>query len=1205
LGEGINFIKLVFEEQHTVVQRVTNCNIDLDVFLDKVDLIVQSANILSLDNSVLEIYNIENPIGHLSANSIPTILYSIVTGYLKCNKEKKGCFFKSLGYGLLKRGYKGNQQKAFLRSKKRQSTKSYQVARISGIRYDADIGPRELEIISQKIGVRIGVFSISTGQVETIGRYGLDETKYKSYFFLLHNKTYYYLDKPSTIIGRFRNSNTPCAKFCEVCIDFYTGTLKKHLKTCKKMCGCCFNLQCNLEEGGSIECSKCLRCFRSENCLKLHLENKICKNLYICRVCSVPVDVVCSREKHVCYEIKCLTCYEKYKINENEPHICYITKPKNDNTDNAYVSYFDLETYLGPDKVHTTCLVVSHMICDLCRGSEDGGCDECGEREKVFGLEDSDNPVKAYIDYLIEFQKKKKSKNTLYAIAHNGANYDTTILYKTLLENYNENYIKKIILKGNTIISMKLRHNITLLDSLLYVGAALKKLPTIFGVDTVSKSFFPYEFLTLETMNYVGDIPNISFFEGQTDGDGFDEFFNSFNGDYDIQSELIKYCKMDVTVLRLCFEKFRSLVLELHDVDCIRASVTLPGLSFYIYRKNFMTEKLPIINRRFKRAKKHSFKSIHWLSSIEKMEGKMVEHGRSYLGESRIKVNGQYHYVDGVSRNVDGSVAEVFSFHGCLYHGCPQQECKFKSDSPLFHQKSKLDLYSNTLKLDNAISANYRHRVIWEHEYEDILKDGESELGRLMNESKMNTRNVLCAGESLRGGRTNANRLFYKAKPDEEICYVDFVSLYPYIQLSHKFPVGIPNISVGATAPTAQQFTSDIALPKYDCGLIHCRVLPPQDLYFPILPYIAADKLTFPLCAYCARKNKKPRCKHVSQLRGFQGVFTLAEMREAVENGYLIEKVFEIWSFPETSDIFSGYIKSFLKIKFESSGYPPTCVTDIEKQEFIDKIETELGIKLDPAKIVKNPGLRAISKLFLNSLWGRFCLNTEHSETQIINDYSLLLKITNDSSSEITNLHISNNKMIVTIKPNEEGDIRGGNVNVVIAAHVTSFARLRLWREINKLGDLVVYYDTDSIMHVKRPGSYQPVESEMLGGLKCELKEKYGVGSKGVRFASGGPKAYVLEVMKADGELERIVRAKGIRLNTKLEKDFTIEKFYNMIHDTTISYKIPQKKFTRMKYGGVFTQESEKTLRQTYSKRRISDYQSLTTEPFGYIPPTP
>jgi hypothetical protein len=194
--------------------------------------------------------------------------------------------------------------------------------------------------------------------------------------------------------------------------------------------------------------------------------------------------------------------------------------------------------------------------------------------------------------------------------------------------------------------------------------------------------------------------------------------------------------------------------------------------------------------------------------------------------------------------------------------------------------------------------------------------------------------------------------------------------------------------------------------------------------------------------------------------------------------------------------------------------------------------------------------------------------------------------------------------MIVTTKPNEQGDVRGDNVNVVIAAHVTSFGRLRLWDEINGLGELVVYYDTDSIMHVKRPGSYQPVESEMLGGLKCELKEKYGVGSKGVRFASAGPKAYVLEVLKANGETERIVRAKGIRLNTKLEKDFTIEIFYNMINDTTIAYKIPQKKFTRMKYGGVFTEESEKTLRQTYSKRRISNFETMTTEPFGYIPPS-
>ena len=65
-----------------------------------------------------------------------------------------------------------------------------------------------------------------------------------------------------------------------------------------------------------------------------------------------------------------------------------------------------------------------------------------------------------------------------------------------------------------------------------------------------------------------------------------------------------------------------------------------------------------------------------------------------------------------------------------------------------------------------------------------------------------------------------------------------------------------------------------------------------------------------------------------------------------------------------------GYVNMYLKIKQEANGYPKHCVTDEQKQRYIDEYYEHEGIRLDPNKIEYNPGLRLLAKLALNSLWG-------------------------------------------------------------------------------------------------------------------------------------------------------------------------------------------------------------------------------------------
>ena len=129
----------------------------------------------------------------------------------------------------------------------------------------------------------------------------------------------------------------------------------------------------------------------------------------------------------------------------------------------------------------------------------------------------------------------------------------------------------------------------------------------------------------------------------------------------------------------------------------------------------------------------------------------------------------------------------------------------------------------------------------------------------------------------------------------------------------------------------------------------------------------------FPLCKTCVdTKNKNP-CTHTEQERAIRGTWCHVELMKAIEKGYEVLTIHEVWHWEETTDtLFKGYVDTFLKTKQEASGYPPDCVTDEQKQRYVEEYEQHEGIQLNPEKIEHNPCLRYLAKLVLNSLWGKY-----------------------------------------------------------------------------------------------------------------------------------------------------------------------------------------------------------------------------------------
>ena len=159
-----------------------------------------------------------------------------------------------------------------------------------------------------------------------------------------------------------------------------------------------------------------------------------------------------------------------------------------------------------------------------------------------------------------------------------------------------------------------------------------------------------------------------------------------------------------------------------------------------------------------------------------------------------------------------------------------------------------------------------------------------------------------------------------KQKKDEKIKYYDITSLYPYVQKTCKFPVGMPQI-------IKKDFINIDALNRkwhYE-GIANIRILPPNDLFHPVLPSrLANGKLVFTLCRSCASElNVKTPCEHSVRERSLTGVYCTPEIELALEKGYKILKVFEVWHFQaskvwdgvhEDTGLFTKYVQSLITV---------------------------------------------------------------------------------------------------------------------------------------------------------------------------------------------------------------------------------------------------------------------------------------------------
>ena len=372
-------------------------------------------------------------------------------------------------------------------------------------------------------------------------------------------------------------------------------------------------------------------------------------------------------------------------------------------------------------------------------------------------------------------------------------------------------------------------------------------------------------------------------------------------------------------------------------------------------------------------------------------------------------------------------------------------------------------------------------------------------------------------------------------------------------------------------------------------GFVKATVIPPNNLLYPVLPH----------------KDQELN-KLIFGLTRMTGSWCTPEFVKAIRMGYTCEYIHAVSHFETRScDLFSEFVRKFLKIKQEADGYPAPNMTAEEKQAYVDNYYQVMGIRLENIPEQKNEGLRMIAKLFLNSLWGKFSQNENLGANRIIRDPAAYFGMLTDQSIDgrSINVHcLSDDYIDVSFRKNAEFIQAEDNatLNIPIAAFTTCYARLRLYSGLELLGDRALYCDTDSILYVKKAGEYSLPTGSNLGDFKSELGyNKNGTLDVIREFVAMAPKSYGYITVAGKAS----VKTKGFRIDIGAREIICFNNMVEMVRDETITHQVPQRRFAINKSSkSISTKYISKIFRSAFDKRVISSItdKMIDTVPYGF-----
>ena len=1035
---------------------------------------------------------------------------------------------------------------------------------------------------------------------------------------------------------------------CAHCWKPY-NTEGMHRCTKTKLCGACRQKECpdflyayprHLK--ATQRCESCHRDFFGKTCLELHdgkthagkpatdLLSSVCSQRHRCRDCYQQNVGLSRIQRHRCKHVDCPSCHEYVNA---DAHCCFVQRAPQDKkkkrkrtrqkgprakrgaaaTAEPHASedeeedlpplhvFFDIEAR-QPHEKHIANLVVAETD------------------------DDDDPPQRFFGPFCIPDFLKWLDTLTLHdtrqvnVLAHNFQGYDG---YFILHQYYDDNRIVQQIRNGCKLLEVK-HDRLRFIDSMSFFQMPLSAFPKTFGLTELKKGYFPHKFNQPDDyhQNYVGILPSRDHYMPETMSPENRQAFETWHQEqrdqgvvFHFKEELTAYCESDVRLLKQGCLTFKRLFEDLTGFNPFE-HITIASACNRDLRRNRMIPNSiasePLRGGWKKNNINQSLPALHWLTwcdhqlrqralqdltPADLLGGANPDPHRQYV--QHVRNEGEYK-IPGTNLHVDGYCPDtrtVYEFQGCFTHGCPTCYPNRYEKHPRNYDRTMQDVYDATQdKVQQLTKQGYNVIQMWGCEW-DHLQQTQPEIDSFVRE--LDFIQPLKPREAFCGGRTNAVKLYHHITPGQKIHYIDVTSLYPWVNKTCVYPKGHPTILSQPGHTNIHQYF----------GLIQCQVLPPRELYHPVLPYRHDDKLLFPLCARCVEEEMaKPlldrsyHCPHTDEERTLTSTWCSPELVKAVELGYQVQYIHEVWYFEETCEgLFEDYVNTWLKIKQEASGWPKDDMTEEEKQSYIKDYFEHEGIQLDYNKIQYNPGLRTLAKMMLNSMWGKFGQRLNKTQIQTFDDPHALHDFLDTDTLDVRHVSVINDDMVEVHYQHQEEDIPvSPNLNIFVAAFTTCHARLKLYEALESLGERVLYFDTDSVIFIQNEGQTNPELGRYLGDFTSELsKDEYIE-----EFVSGGPKNYGYTTNQ--GHVECKVR--GFRLNSEGKTQLNYDVMRQNVKDE-IERPLPKPRQNQVINSHqivrdptnyqLYTRPSSKFYQLVFNKRVI-DPRTFKTYPYGY-----
>ena len=888
-------------------------------------------------------------------------------------------------------------------------------------------------------------------------------------------------------------------------------------------------------------CSKCHLSFYGPNCLGFHLGSKTCGKMMKCLECRA-VYRVDRKHPHRCGWEECYSCHYDVPI---ATHKCTIQPPfeppplQQRNAEGETTSetipppkliYVDIECLLTDQRGF-----VPNLVCY--RG-------EWEEDITVLRGEDCVDWFIAHLDDHAHPPTENVEEQPLIILFHNLKGFDGIFLLNALYKAGRR--VTDQLTIGAKVLSF-VSGALIFKDSLCFLPMPLASFPATFNLVELKKGFFPHAFNTPSHQSYRGPIPDLHYYDPDGMSPAKKDELTRWHAEqvrrqvvFDFQKELEEYCKSDVDILQNGCEKFCEEFKSKAGFNPFETCSTIASACNLYWRKHHLHDDSPIAvqpPQGWHGARvNQSWVALQWLAYQQSLQPPhlVIKHVRNG-GEQKVRTGQREEFVDGLIATVQPNI--VFEFMGCLWHDCPachkHQRWRQYGANP---DRTLEELYEATqAKLQRLRSAGFHVVVQWECQWKQQI-DSTPSLQSFL--SSLTSTPPLQPRDAFFGGHTGAVALHHQAGPGEKILYVDVTSLYPWVNKTARYPLGHPQIYY---EPEDQDLNSYF-------GLALVTILPPRQLYHPVLPVRHGGKLTFPLCMACVREEQpKPmfersaECTHNNQQRQLRGTWCTPELQEAVARGYILVRIHEVWHFEQSKvGLFKDYVNTWLQIKQESAGWPRWCNTEEQKQEYLRRYKAKEGITLE--NVEKNPGRKQVAKLMLNSFWGKFGERTNKSKVLQVKTPHELFNILTDSANNVQSLRLCTDDILeVVFNQTPDNDMPNPKTNIFIACFTTCWARLKLYSYLQTLGEQVLYYDTDSVIYRWKEGQPQIEIGDFLGDMTDELD-----GDHIVEFVSGGAKNYGYKTNRD----KFVCKVRGFTLNVRGREKLNYQSMKEHILDT-------------------------------------------------------